>query len=225
MSNTNDPLGNKLEIMLEPGNLYLTDYAISRLPSDAPMLEIGSFCDLSTNILTHYEHKHRRNNQLFSCDKWEFENRSGSSIGDSSVSFDRYKQFVRDWFLRNIRTFSEHDLPSPSNCFPASFSTFGSEKKLPGTFSTGAFLSEVRSVFVMWTGTIHTKVQNGILKIATLPRFLQVGGFILFDDSTDSVFGLMPEVLATGRYRLVARNPNHLFQKMQIWLIKTSGGD
>ncbi len=115
--------------------------------------------------------------------------------------------------------------PSPSNCFPASFSTFGSEKKLPGTFSTGAFLSEVRSVFVMWTGTIHTKVQNGILKIATLPRFLQVGGFILFDDSTDSVFGLMPEVLATGRYRLVARNPNHLFQKMQIWLIKTSGGD
>jgi len=68
-------------------------------------------------------------------------------------------------------------------------------------------------------------VQNGILKIATLPRFLQVGGFILFDDSTDSVFGLMPEVLATGRYRLVARNPNHLFQKMQIWLIKTSGGD
>ncbi len=65
MSNTNDPLGNKLEIMLEPGNLYLTDYAISRLPSDAPMLEIGSFCDLSTNILTHYEHKHRRNNQRF----------------------------------------------------------------------------------------------------------------------------------------------------------------
>jgi len=27
--------------MLEPGNLYLMDYAISRLPSDAPMLEIG----------------------------------------------------------------------------------------------------------------------------------------------------------------------------------------
>ena len=121
MSNTNDPLGNKLEIMLEPGNLYLTDYAISRLPSDAPMLEIGSFCDLSTNILTHYEHKHRRNNPLFSCDKWEFENRSGSSIGDSSVSFDRYKQFVRDWFLRNIRTFSEHDLPFTIELFSREF--------------------------------------------------------------------------------------------------------
>jgi hypothetical protein len=38
----------------------------------------------------------------------------------------------------------------------------------------------------------------------------------LFDDSTNKTFGvhrLMPEVLATGRYQLAARNPNHLFQK------------
>ena len=107
--------------------------------------------------------------------------------------------------------------PSPSNCFPESFSTCGSENMLPGTFSTGTFLSEVRSVFVMWTGTIHTRVQKRDFE--NCDAFLQVGGFILFDDSTDQGFGvfrLMPEVLATGRYRLVARNPNHLFQKMQI---------
>src|SRR5260370_21835802 len=42
--------------------------------------------------------------------------------------------------------------------------------------------------------------------------YLQEGGFILFDDSTVEKFGvrhLMPEVVTTGRYKLVAQNPNH----------------
>ncbi|MGC1267680.1 MAG: hypothetical protein WA853_15460, partial [Candidatus Acidiferrum sp.] len=38
--------------MLERGNLHLIDLAMRQLPSDAPILEIGSFCGLSTNILT-----------------------------------------------------------------------------------------------------------------------------------------------------------------------------
>ena len=47
--------------------------------------------------------------------------------------------------------------------------------------------------------------------------FLQIGGFILFDDSTVKTFGvhrLIPEVLANRCYKLVAKNPNHLFQKV-----------
>ena len=47
--------------------------------------------------------------------------------------------------------------------------------------------------------------------------FLEVGGFLLFDDSTLTEFGvykLMPEIISGGRYRLIASNPNHLFQKI-----------
>jgi hypothetical protein len=47
--------------------------------------------------------------------------------------------------------------------------------------------------------------------------FLEIGGFILFDDSTlleFDVYKLMPEVMATGRYKLIAMNPYHLFQKI-----------
>jgi hypothetical protein len=47
--------------------------------------------------------------------------------------------------------------------------------------------------------------------------FLDSGGFILFDDSTDVQFGvrkLMPEITSGGRYKLIATNPNHLFQKV-----------
>src|SRR6516164_5638066 len=59
--------------MLDRGNLYLMDYAINQLPSNAPIVEIGSFCGLSTNLLTHYKRKHKRTNRLVTCDKWDFE--------------------------------------------------------------------------------------------------------------------------------------------------------
>ena len=46
---------------------------------------------------------------------------------------------------------------------------------------------------------------------------LDVGGFLLFDDSTIEMFGvrnLMPEILETGRYELIDTNPNHLYRKL-----------
>ena len=59
--------------MLERGNLYSIDYAIGHLPSAAPILEIGSFCGLSANVITHFKRKHGASNPLITCDKWEFE--------------------------------------------------------------------------------------------------------------------------------------------------------
>lgn len=49
-------------------------------------------------------------------------------------------------------------------------------------------------------------------------RYLVPGGFILFDDSSDiDQFGLtrlMQEIRKDSRYRLVMKNPNYLFQKV-----------
>src|SRR5262245_28880189 len=39
--------------MLDPGNLYCIEHAIKNLPSGAPVVEIGSFCGLSTNLIAH----------------------------------------------------------------------------------------------------------------------------------------------------------------------------
>jgi len=47
-------------------------------------------------------------------------------------------------------------------------------------------------------------------------RWIESGGFILFDDSNLKEFGvfrLMPEIEATKRYTLISKDPNHLFQK------------
>jgi len=82
--------------MVERGNCHLVDYAFRHLSSAAPMLEIGSFSGLSTNILTHFKRKHHLTNRLFTCDKWDFENVNGRArVADSPVLFSDYRAFVR----------------------------------------------------------------------------------------------------------------------------------
>ena len=98
--------------MLERGNLYSLDYAIEHLPSGTPILEIGSFCGLSANVITHFKRKHGASNLLLTCDMWEFEGADTSSkIAGSPILFSDYKTFVKDSYVRNIGVFSPDDLP------------------------------------------------------------------------------------------------------------------
>ena len=202
--------------MLDRGNLYLIDYALSHLPSSAPFLEIGSFCGLSANLITHYKRKHGLSNKLFTCDKWEFENvdKDSENIAGSPVLFSDYKLFVRESYLRNINIFSGDDLPFTIEAFSEGFFALWRDNKtvhdvLDRSVTLGGPLS-----FCYVDGN-HT--YEGVkADFKNCDQFLEVGGFILFDDSTLESFGvhqLIPEVLATGRYKLVARNPNHLVQK------------
>src|SRR5262245_61956241 len=94
--------------MLDRGNLYLIDYALRHLSGSAPFLEIGSFCGLSANIITHYKRKHGLANKLFTCDKWEFENldQLEAAVEGSPLAFSDYKRLVKDSYLRNTKTFS-----------------------------------------------------------------------------------------------------------------------
>lgn len=203
--------------MLDKGNLYLIDTAMRQLPSAAPILEIGSFCGLSANVLTHFKRKYAAKNRLVTCDKWEFENAGNSSdrIGESPILFSDYKTFVRESYLRNTRMFSADNPPFTMEATSDEFFAAWKEKKeardvLGRPITLGGPLS-----FCYVDGD-HTYA--GAKKdFLNCDAFLEKGGFILFDDSTVEAFGvreLMPEVLATGRYKLVATNPNHLFQKL-----------
>jgi hypothetical protein len=167
--------------MLEKGNVYLVDYAISRLSSDAPMLEIGSFCGLSANLLTYYKHKYGRSNPLFTCDKWEFENRKGDCVGDSSISFEQYKEFVRDSYLRNIKAFSQGDFPFTVEALSVEFFHLWRENKATrDVFDRPVTLGGPLS-FCYIDGE-HT-YEGAKADFENCDKFLQVGGFILFDDS------------------------------------------
>jgi hypothetical protein len=197
--------------MLDKRNLYLIDRAFSELRSGGPILEIGSFCGLSANVLTHYKRKHGLRNRLMTCDKWDFENddRDNRQVGGSPVLFSDYKTFVRESYIRNTRMFSADDLPYTIEATSDEFFAAWREKKdahdlIGRTIALGGPLS-----FCYIDGNHSYEGAKA--------DFLN-GGFLLFDDSTIESFGvrnLMPEVTASGRYELVAANPNHLFRKIK----------
>lgn len=51
-----------------------------------------------------------------------------------------------------------------------------------------------------------------------IDKYLDVGGYILFDDSADhNPFGLtklMKEIMKKKNYKLIMKNPNYLFMKL-----------
>jgi hypothetical protein len=202
--------------MLERGNLYSIDYAISHLPSSAPILEVGTFCGLSTNVITHFKRKHGVGNALVTCDKWEFENVNGrANIADSPILFSDYKAFSKQSYIRNIKMFSPDDLPFTVEMLADEFfdawkarkecaDVLGRTRALGGPFS-----------FCYIDGN-HT-YEFAKRDFLNCDSYLENGGFILFDDSTLGEFTLhklMPEITTLGSYRLVAQNPYHLFQKL-----------
>jgi predicted O-methyltransferase YrrM len=212
---------------LDKGNQYCFNYCASRLPSDAPVLEIGSFCGLSTNNITYYLRKHGRTNKFFNTDPWNFEGGEGVGKGasellapDSDITRQEYRAFVMETFKRNVQFFSRenppHSIVMASNDFFVAWregrevaDLFGRTVKLGGPLSfayvDGDHLYEA----------VHADFVN-------CDEFLEPGGFILFDDSPTKgdihgwgVSRVMREVKESGRYELVMRTPNHLFKKLR----------
>src|SRR4029077_9273419 len=83
--------------MQHPGNLHLFDLAVRTAP-EAPMLEIGSFCGLSTNIIQYLKRKHGRTMPLFTCDKWIFEGSENALPSAAGVSHDDLRAYVKESF-------------------------------------------------------------------------------------------------------------------------------
>lgn len=98
--------------MQHPGNLYSMDLAIQGLPSSSSVVEVGSFCGLSTNIISYLLQKYGQPNALVATDPWVFENLSSSGVlGGSCITVDEYTDFVRELFRRNVRFFAPRTAP------------------------------------------------------------------------------------------------------------------
>jgi hypothetical protein len=203
--------------MLNRGNLLCFDYAIRNLPSTCgAIVEIGSFCGLSTNLLAYFKRKHMvTSNPIFNCDRWEFEGATGN-VGDSDISHAAYRTFVRNTYMRNVRMFSQPHLPHTieklSDDFFAAWSrgetavdVFGRTATLGGPIA-----------FCYIDGNHEYAYARADFEHAD--QFLEPGGFILFDDSADGsaweVCRVVEEVKRMEHYRLVTKNPNYLFQKV-----------
>jgi len=198
---------------LERGNLYSFDYAMRNLPSEAPIIEIGSFCGLSTNLLAYYKQANSVKNKVVNCDKWQW-NDTGQ-VGHSTFTYPEYLSFAKDAYIRNVQMFSRDDLPYTIELFSDEFfqqwrenrevsDVFGRTLRLGGPISF-CFIDGNHAYDYAKRDFVNTD------------EFLEIGGFILFDDSADGtgweVSRVRDEVIATRRYEVVAKNPNYLFRK------------
>lgn len=207
-----DHLGYAIAGMLTRGNLYCFDLAVRELPRDTAIVEVGSFCGLSAAALAYYRRRHRRAERFVSCDTWAFDR---AMEGEAPVSRVEYAAFVKQSFMRTMDTFAHTDRP---------FAVETSSDEFFEQWRAGSTCTDVFGRSVTLGGPIgfaYVDGNHGYDFVArdwrNVDAFLAPGGFVLFDDSYDGsgwgVTRLMPEVLASGRYELVARNPNYLFRK------------
>jgi hypothetical protein len=198
--------------MQNRGNLYCFDYAVRNLPSDNPLIEIGTFCGLSTCLLAYYKRRHGRRNRLVTCDRWVFEGAEKDTAPGGSAF---YRQFVKESYLRNIRAFCADDLPFTVEEFSDDFFRLwrvGTEAR----DVTGRALGLGGPIsFAFIDG--HHGYEFAKRDFENVDEFLEPGGFILFDDSGDGsgweVCDVVQEVAASERYELVIKNPNYFFRK------------
>lgn len=204
--------------MLVPGNIYCFEQAIQNLPSDNPVIEIGSFCGLSTNLISFYLQKFSRTNKIITCDKWIFEGGENQEalLGDSGFTHREYRDFVKDTYRRNTSFFSRNNLPYTIECFSDEFfSLWEQQAKRQDIFGREIQLGGPVS-FAYIDGN-HT-YQFARRDFINTDRWLEKGGYILFDDSGDfsdwEVKKVISEIKQSGRYEIVTANPNYLVKKI-----------
>jgi Methyltransferase domain len=197
---------------LDRGNVDAFDYALQHLPSDAPIIEIGAFCGLSANMLTELKRQHGIKNRLISCDFWGY---SSATPGPKPITDDDYRRFQKESYIRNVRTFSYDDLP---------FAVHATSDHFFEQWAARARVHEILGRDIQLGGRISFAYIDGDHEyegvkrdFVNVDRWLDRGGCVLFDDSSDdSPWGanrVVKEVLAGGRYRLIARNPHYFFEK------------
>jgi hypothetical protein len=206
--------------MLQRGNYWCFDYALKNIPNDVPILEIGSFCGLSTNILYHYKRTNNKNNKLFTCDKWFFEGVSGDdTLPICDIKYSEYREFVKATFISNTRMFSKNDLPHTIEMMSDDFfEAWEHSQKVVDVFDQEVTLGGNLGFCFVDGNHSYEGIKKDFLNT---DNHLMDGGFILFDDSASNRTNNMgaqkviQEIIDCGRYKLVRENPNFFFRKFR----------
>lgn len=203
--------------MLAQENVDAMEYAIENMPPGHPILEIGSFCGLSTVVLSYLLSKRSEATPIFTCDKWQFEGQQlGSPLGDSpSVTHDVYRAYARDTFIRTMQSFAAPHLPYTIECLSDEFFRrwFENEKAVDVFGRSVTLGGEISFCYIDGNHTYEFAKRD----FENTDRCLVSGGFILFDDSGDDsdweVNQLTREIASGQQYELISHNPNYLFRK------------
>lgn len=214
----NEPALERLKILvpgwLEPGHLYCIDYAIKNLPEDKPIIEIGTFAGLSTNVILHFLRKYGKDNLLYTCDWYLNDIKDGDEICDlknARLAID----YLKESFVRNINFFHpKANILSSDLASDDFFEAWGQAeiKNLHG----GYFMPQGKISFAYIDGN-HT-YDYALRDFENVDKLLVPGGFILFDDSADYTnWGskkVAQQAAKSGKYEVVKKNPHYFLRKI-----------
>ncbi len=201
--------------MLDPGNVYLMDHCIRRLPDAGAVVEIGSFSGLSLNHLIHFLKASDRPNPVFSVDEWMFEGVRAGTIPRTRIDAAGYRAHVIESFRRNVSFFSGDRLPHHvERSSDEFFALWERGETVPDFFGGSVTLGG--PIAMAYIDGDHTYGQSR-RDFLNVDRHLVSGGFVLFDDSADwSGWGshrTAREAARRGDYELVMKAPNYLLRK------------
>lgn len=129
----------------------------------------------------------------------------------------QFNEWILNSYKHNLNIFSSVNLPRSIKMFSGKFFDLwkakGTAQDIYGSsFTLGGPLSFVYIDGDHFYAGAKQDFEN-------TDAVLETGGFILFDDSADDtdweVKRVVKEMLATGRYELVMKNPNYLFRKIR----------
>lgn len=206
--------------MLNQGNVHSMDMAVRNLPSSSPIVEIGSFCGLSTNVISYFLRKYGKSNKIITSDKWIFEGAESPekpNLGTSKIEHKNYRTFVMETFKRNIEFFSAANLPYPIEEFSDEFfALWEKNSKSTDIFNREIDLGGPISFAYIDGNHTYDFAKRDFENVA---KYLEVGGYVLFDDSAEFTdWGsakLMKEVIKNPNFEIANKNPNFLFKKIK----------
>jgi predicted O-methyltransferase YrrM len=228
---------------LDTRNLRLFDYCIANLPTRAPALEIGSFVGLSLIHMTHLMRRNGRENPVISVDDWNYaKDGPGATEGaqhphdqlhqysggpdrpipGSSVTVGEFRAHCIETFRRNVELFSRdrmpHHIALSSDAF---FESWASHERSMDLFGRPVELGGPIS-FAYIDGD-HSYEQSH-KDFVNVDRYLDVGGFIVFDDSAEGAVSpqgtpwgsakTAREAAKLARYQVIDRTHNYCIQKI-----------
>jgi len=168
--------------MLHHGNILCFDYAIKNLPSDNPIIEIGTFCGLSTNVISYFKKIHSKQNIIISMDKYNLSEKNGT-VGKSDITYQDYRTYVRESLVKNISLFSKGDLPLIFEKTSDDFFNQWANDNIECDIFKREFILGGKISFAYIDGNhSYEYVKRDFLNC---DKYLENGGFILFDDSAD----------------------------------------
>jgi len=172
--------------MLDEGNVDAMEYAVANMPPGKPILEIGSYCGLSTAVLSYLLDKRSKTTPIYTCDKWEFEEYGARPADLPSLTLDAYQAYARSTFLRSMQTFAANRLPYAIECLSDEFFRrwFKNEKTVDVFDRPVTLGGKISFCYIDGNHTYEFAKRD----FENTDRALVSGGFILFDDSADGSY-------------------------------------